>query len=428
MKIKRTAQKINLNNVVDVPVDVHKDTLCFFFEIDGNEFSDTCGNRTTAIEKKLTSYQQIAMEHGRKGLRVICEPTGQYQNKLMRTARRLGFLTSYVNAESVAKFRVVETNDGNKTDKKDPRVIGTLGKLNKVIKFRMIGEEYLMLRKLHKIYDESDVAITSLRCRIAKVLVELFCDYSFKKDFLYSDSGLALIEAYGCNPYRIVRDDYDLFFRKMKKKAPHIRNMTLERLWDDALSSVLNEMPGGYIEVLENHLYDLLADYFQQVERKEKITSQMLEILNRLREKDPTVPPSAPQVISDKNLARLLGETGPLADFKHWRQLMRYAGLNLRTRQSGTFKGQDKICKKGRRLLRKVLQNIALPLVKKERLYGTYYHRKKEEEKMVGNKAMTVVARQLLRKLYGWCRSGEEFDEQRFFTCKSRYKPLAQAA
>jgi hypothetical protein len=30
----------------------------------------------------------------------------------------------------------------------------------------MIGEDYLMLRKLHKIYDECDVAITSHRCRI----------------------------------------------------------------------------------------------------------------------------------------------------------------------------------------------------------------------------------------------------------------------
>lgn len=323
---------------------------------------------------------------------------------------------------------MVETNDGNKTDKKDPRVIGTLGKLNKVIQYRMIGEEYLMLRKLHKFYDECDVALTSLRCRVAKILVELFCDYSFKKDFLYSTSGLALVEAYGCNPYRIVMDGHDVFSRTMKKKAPYIRKDTLDRLWADAASSVLNEMPPGYIEVLENQLYELLADYFQQAERKEKITAQMLAILQRLREKDPLIPPPAPQVISDKNLARLLGETGPLSDFRHWRQLMRYAGLNLRTRQSGTFKGQDKICKKGRRLLRKVLQNIALPLVKRQRLYGTYYHRKKEAEKMPGNKAMTVVARQLLRKIYGWCRSGEEFDEQRFFTCKSRYAPLADAA
>ncbi len=166
MKIKRTAQKINLNNIVDIAVDVHKDTLCFFFEIAGDEFSDTCGNRSTTIEKKILAYHKIALEHGKKNLRIICEPTGQYQNKLMRTARRLSFFSNYVNAESVAKFRIVESNDSNKTDQKDPRVINTLGKLNKVIKFRMIGEEYLMLRKLHKIYDECDVAITSHRCRI----------------------------------------------------------------------------------------------------------------------------------------------------------------------------------------------------------------------------------------------------------------------
>ena len=53
MKITRTAQKINLNNIVDISVDVHKDILCFFFEIDGKEFSDTCRNRTAVIEKKL---------------------------------------------------------------------------------------------------------------------------------------------------------------------------------------------------------------------------------------------------------------------------------------------------------------------------------------------------------------------------------------
>ncbi|MDD5760019.1 MAG: transposase, partial [Desulfobulbaceae bacterium] len=118
MKITRTAQKINLNNVVDVSVDVHKDTLCFFFEIDGKEFSDTCRNRTAIIEKKLLDYLKIAVDHDRTSLRIICEPTGQYQNSMLRTARRLGLLTCYVNAEAVSKFRIVETNDNNKTDRK----------------------------------------------------------------------------------------------------------------------------------------------------------------------------------------------------------------------------------------------------------------------------------------------------------------------
>lgn len=428
MKIKRTAQKINLNNVVDISVDVHKDILCFYFEIDGTEYTDNCSNRTTIIEKKLLSYHAIAENTGRTNIRVICEPTGQYQNKLMRTARRLGFFTSFVNAESVAKFRVVETNDNNKTDQKDPRVINTLGKLNKVIEYRMIGEHYLRLRKLHKIYDEYDVTLTSHRCRIAKLMIELFCDYSFKKDFLYSNSGNALKKLYKCNPYRIVKDSFSVFSRKMKKAVPRIRKTTLERLWKDACCSVKNDLPPGYVQVLEDYLADRFYDYNHMLTRQKKVVAHMTEILNILRDNDPLIPPPTPQVISEKNLARVLAETGSLSDFSNSKKLMRYAGLNLKTRQSGYFKGQDKISKKGRRLLRKVLHAIALPLVRKGQLYGDFYHKKKDVTKMPGNKAMTVVARHLLRKLFGWYRSGQDFDEQRFFTCKNLHDQLAKAA
>lgn len=428
MKVTSIHKKIDHRDIVDLSVDVHKDILYFFFEIGGKSFSDTCRNRTSILEKRLLNYADIVGQHGGKGLRVICEPTGQYQNKLMRTARRLGFYTSYVNGESVTKFRMVEGNDDNKTDTKDPRVIGMLGKLNKVIRLRVPAEEYLMLRKLHKVYDECDVAITRHRCRISRLLVELFCDYSFKKDFLYSSSGQVLWKQYGCNPYRIRQDSYKAFCRKMKKYAPRIRSRTLVRLWEDAGSSVLNEMPKGYVQVLEAYLRDRLEDYTRVLARKERITAQMVALLNRLRQKDPLIPPPTPHVISDKNLARLLAETGPLSDFSSWRKLMRYAGLNLKTRQSGMFKGQDKISKKGRRLFRKVLQAVALPLVKKGRLYGEFYHRKRDDMKMPDNKAMTIVSRHLLRKIYGWYRSGEPFNEERFFTCKSRYERLIKAA
>ncbi|OPY77889.1 MAG: Transposase IS116/IS110/IS902 family protein [Syntrophorhabdus sp. PtaU1.Bin153] len=151
----------------------------------------------------------------------------------------------------------------------------------------------------------------------------------------------------------------------------------------------------------------------------------MTETLNRLREKDPKIPLATLGVISDKNIARLLGETGPLSDFPHWRTLMRYGGLNIRMRQSGRYQGLNKISKKGRPLLRRVLQNIALPLVRKGCLYGSYYSQKKGEAKMPGNKAMTCVARHFLKKFYGWYKSGEAFDHERFFSCASQYKEVA---
>lgn len=53
MKSTRKAEKINFNNIVVLAVDVHKDTLNFYFEINGNEYSDTCSNQSRMIDKKL---------------------------------------------------------------------------------------------------------------------------------------------------------------------------------------------------------------------------------------------------------------------------------------------------------------------------------------------------------------------------------------
>ena len=44
---------------------------------------------------------------------------------------------------------------------------------------------------------------------------------------------------------------------------------------------------------------------------------------------------------------------------------------------------------------------------------------------MPGNKAMTCVARHFLKKFYGWYKSAESFDQQRFFSCETQYKKAA---
>jgi transposase len=289
----------------------------------------------------------------------------------------------------------------------------------------LLGDDYLMLRKLGKIHDEYEKENTRIRCKLDRQLLELFCDYSFKKDFLYSNSGLALVEKYGCNPYRIEATGFVRFKRTMKRAVPRIRQETLQRLWDDTQSSVLNEIPDSYKEILEGRFYQLMEDYLKNLERKELLVAQMIETLVRIRKEDPRIPPPTPGVISSRNLARLLGETGPLSDFDHWRKLLRYFGLNIRMRQSGSYHGQNKISKKGRSLGRKVLSQIVLPLVKHGSLYGEYYHGKKDVDKMVGNKAMVVVARQFLRKFYGWYKSEEAFDRNRFFKTEAECLKLA---
>ena len=100
--------------------------------------------------------------------------------------------------------------------------------------------------------------------------------------------------------------------------------------------------------------------------------------------------------------------------------LLRYAGINICMRQSGTYKGQNKISKKGRPLLRKILSQIVFPLVRRGCLYGEFYHHKRVA--MPGQKAMVVVMRSFLRKLHGWYRSARAFDAERFFTDHAEYQ------
>jgi transposase len=422
MKVMAKVEEVKRDDVMDVAVDVSKGKLNAFFEAGGREYSDEFANKTPQIEKKLLEYHQIGLENGKVQMRVICEPTGQYHNKLVRTARRLGFATCLVNTESVKKFRVVESNDTGKTDLKDPRIMHTLGKLGKTISHRQLPENYAVLRRLGKMYDDVLVDLTRLRCRIEKLRVELFCDYSFKKDFMFRGNGRFLADLFGCNPYRIAKAGRSRFFERMKKAAPRIRAASLERLWQDVKSSTLNELPASYVEVLEQQFGMLWADYKRLEQRQGELVEQMIELLEKIRRDDPGIPPPTKNVISAKNLARLLAETGPLGDFQNWRRLMRYAGLNLRERQSGKFIGQRKISKRGRHLLRKVLQEIVLPLVRKDKMYGLYYHRKKDQEKMPGRKAMVVVMRQFLRKFFGWHKNADQaFDLERWFTCQGEY-------
>ena len=278
----------------------------------------------------------------------------------------------------------------------------------------------MTLRKLGAIAERLEKDIVRKRGHINKVIIELFCEYDFDTDFIFSPIGKAFMGYYSCNPYKIVKNGFKRFEKKMRT-IKYIRIKTINRLWEYAESSVLHNLPERYIECLEEDLRSLYDICYSTKDHKGEIENDMVCILNELRGEDPNIPPPTPELISEKNMAKLLGETGSLDDFAHSRQLLRYGGLNLRERESGTFHGNTKVTKKGRRRLRKILGNIVLPIVPKHKLYGDFYHDKKDNAKMPGNKAMMVTMRNFLRKFFGWYKSGGgKFNRERWFNCESQ--------
>jgi len=405
--------------------DVSMDVVNLYTELGAESLEFEFENRTDVIERHLVDLEARALRLSYKRVLVVAEATGGYQECLMRVACRLGLEPAWVNGEAVAKMRVVESNDSGKTDIKDPRVIHLVARMGKTLKYRELDELYGALREWHKVYEAAHSGVAHAKGAMHRRLKALFPDYSFAKDFLYHQSGRALMDRYGANPYRIVASGKAPFARVMRKAAPRIQHRSIERLWRDASISVRNRLSGEQARIREVRLRQSWEEFLLHDERKIETATEMESIYEQLRMRDRRLPPAQKGVVSTLMLARIVAETGPLSDFSSKKKIIRFAGLNLRERQSGKYRGKTKLSKKGRTSLRNALDQAVLPLVKKSALFGEYYHRKKEQQKMPGTKAIVAVARLFLKMLFGWYKSGQAFDHNRVFACETSYKMAA---
>ena len=155
-----------------------------------------------------------------------------------------------------------------------------------------------------------------------------------------------------------------------------------------------------------------------------EIKVKMVAVYEQMAKEGEAVPKPDPGFLSAFRIARILGETGPLQDFPNVEALIKFAGLNLRERKSGQYKGEVHLSKKGRSPLRAVLGETAFGLVKKKCAYGPYYHGKKERG-MVGTKILAVVERKLLCAFFILGRTRAAFDQNRLGLCESQYQKAA---
>jgi transposase len=416
-------------------IDVSKDSLahrCYLPAADDaqgrrvvEDVDGTCKRRSGPMRKLLAQKLAQAKQAGLEHLRVICEPTGGYEESVLRMARQMGCLTSYVNGESVSKAKVIDHNDSGKSDPVDTRVILTVGAMGKVLTHRQLPAQYQQLRLLNRNYSSVARTIRSLKCEISSVIGRLFCDLSRKADAAYTKSGCALMRAYGYNPYRIAAAGRSRFERAMRRRHRGIQAQTLQQLWDDACSSVLHQMAPGEAALRQQHLEFLWQAYELHERQRQQLRLQMVVLYEQLVAQKEPLPQAHKRFLSAFCIARIVAETGPLSDFGDIRALIKYAGLNLCRRQSGRFEGHIKISHKGSCVLRAALGEAAFHLVSKNACFGAYYQRKKTQDKMKFAQALVAVMRKLLGAIWSMAIKHTEFDEQRLFTGQSVYRTAA---
>lgn len=416
-----------LSSLADVACDVGLDRLNVVCSaVAGPGFAATweIENRTDAIRATLIEIQGLAEAAGYDGMRVLVEPTGIYHKLLLRIARQLGCQTAMVNAAHVSKMREVIFGDPGKTDRRDPWAIEAVARQGRVIRDRQLPETYQLLRHWTLLHATAEASISECKNKVHRVVKLLFPEFAFSTDFLYSDSGRAVVRCFGLNPHRITAERPQRMLERLRKTSK-IRRGSVDRLRRQARESCSSTPAGRIAELLEHELTLIWEELELHQDRRRQAREALERLYDEARLDDPQLPQPQRGVISKVALARLVGELGPFRDFTSWRQLLKMSGLNLYERKSGKYIGQTKISRTGRAGARAVLNQVALPLVKRTQLYGPYYRRKRDVEKMPGNKAMTAVARKALKMIWGLYCSTTTFDRTRVFTCASQFRLAA---
>ncbi len=427
MNITYKIDKIKKNNWLNIAFDVSKDDLYMYTET-GKEtlvcMADSFANKTDIIQVKLKSLEQMALRENYSGLHIVCEPSGGYEKKLMTLACKSGHGVSYVSGEASNKFKMVEDNSTEKSDPRDARVIFKLCRYGKFLKYRNLDEHYTQLRHFNRMQEQEQDLRNIARGHLHHELKTLFSEQDWKEAFWYGSSGRAVLKCYQGNPYKIVQAGEKRFYRRMKRAVKGIRNTTIERIWINACHSIKLNYAASFTDLLAGRIKELWQDYQLHEQRIKEIKQQMAAIYRGLLDLGESLPPIIKGFVSVENLARIVGETGPFSDFNSAKQIKRYAGMNIRIRESGQFKGQRKMSKKGRPRLRLILGQSIFHLIKKDRILGVYYHSLKDRG-MNGTKAMSAVSRKLVDVLFVLSRPGVVFDKGRLFVSESKYQKAA---
>lgn len=116
--------------------------------------------------------------------------------------------------------------------------------------------------------------------------------------------------------------------------------------------------------------------------------------------------------IGPVHAATIRAELGDVTRFTHVDEVVAYAGLEPRVRQSGAFVGQAKISKRGPGALRHALYMAVLVAARYRAEWRARYHRLLARGR-AKKEALTILSRALLKVIYHLLRTGGAYDPAR---------------
>ncbi|WP_350345112.1 IS110 family transposase [Proteinivorax tanatarense] len=340
---------------------------------------------------------------------VGAEPTGHYWFSLGESLKKNKIKLVLVNPFHVKRSKELDDNHPSKTDAKDPKTIAKLvieGRFNEPYMPEGVYAE-LRTATVNRIRITKELSM--IKNRIERWIKCCFPEYS--KVFKAFD-GVASLIILETSPLpkdlvELGAEGINQLWRQRKIRAIGIKRAT--SLYNAAKSSI------GVTQGLEAARFELkmlLEDYHNKSKQYEII----LEMIERLCAEIPGVD----KILEIKGIglvtiSSFLGEVGDIRRFDSPKQIQKLAGLALKESSSGKHKGQTTISKRGRKRLRAILFQATMPLVGKNKEFGSihHYYTTRVHNPLKKKQSIIAICCKLIRVLFAILTKNEEYSAQR---------------
>jgi transposase len=282
-----------------------------------------------------------------------------------------------------------------KTDKKDAMTIAQF-LLNNEKKLCVVtsSQDAQDLRDLARERESQSWMIASLKNDLKRLLQNTFPEFETLRKNIYTETMLNFVRQYPSA--RLIRQakrkdiDKALICPGEKRKRVQI---SADDLINAAKRSVASAGTAKELIVSEKATTIL---YLQ--EKCEKITEALMDACEATRIEDLEIIKTLDGV---KNIlgSSFLAEMGELSNFKSYKSLIAYMGLDPSTRQSGKHVGPSKISKRGNRHMRRISHIITLCAIRSDNIFREYYLRRIAEG-LPPMKALMATTHKLIRVIF----------------------------
>jgi transposase len=339
------------------------------------------------------------------------EATGNYHRPLAFRLREAGVSLRLVSSVALARTREALHNGWDKNDPKDAQVILHMLRIGATQTYLdPLGAGINDIQELSKTHEVISKAKTELWHRLLTHYLPLyFPEIARFAGNSRSDWFLAFLERFP-TPASItahakqefIESAWDVVGRKVSKAR------LLGDIYETARSSI--GLPVA-IESSAIAMFRLVVTEGRSLIRQRDTIEELADAAlaghpdyQRLRQ----IPGIGPIIAMT-----VLAEAGDLRRFKHYRQFLKFCGLDLATYQSGQFRGQTKLSKFGNARLRRAFWVAAQVAIRQcDNSFRSKYERyvaKDRDNADLKRKALTAITAKMARTAHAIIKSGSDY-------------------